>query len=67
MNIEKADHSNSVVMIGALARKLQNAAAGDDRKEVYKIATDIMLEAHHIRILLGDRENIFDKIKKYLP
>lgn len=67
MNIEKADHSNSVVLIGALARKLQAAAASNDTKKIYELSGDIMLEAHHIRMLLGEPIGFFEKMKKYLP
>ena len=41
---------NSVVQIGILSRKLQSVSArsGTD-KEVYEIATNIMLECQHLK------------------
>jgi hypothetical protein len=67
MKIQETDHSNSVVLIGTLARRLQNAAASNDKKQMYELATDIMLECHHIRQVLGEPRGLFEKIKKLLP
>jgi hypothetical protein len=70
MKIAKDDYANSVVVVGMLARKLQNVSASNDQKAVYEIATDIMLECQHIREQLGAKtqpKSIADYIKRILP
>lgn len=46
----------SVVQIHSLARKLQTISAGNgNEKEMYRLATDIMLECQHLREMVQER------------
>lgn len=69
MKIELNDCSKSVVLVGTIARKLQAASASNDRKEMYTLATDIMLECQHIREHTQDAgkvNSIADYIRKVM-
>lgn len=70
MNIDKTDHSANVVAVGELARKLQKASASpNNTKQVYELATTIMLECQHIRETLGQDaqpRTIMDYVKRVL-
>jgi hypothetical protein len=48
-----------VTRINLLARKLTTDTADSfaDKSEIYKLATDIMLEANRIRELMQERDN----------
>lgn len=66
MKINDGDYSKSVVAVNALARELQKkAAVPNNDREIYKLATDIMLECQEIRDLTKQEpKTLSDYIKR---
>lgn len=67
------DYATNVVRINALARKLQKKTADSfaDKKEVYLLATDIMMEANEIRRAANNERgrfanNLWDRLVNLL-
>lgn len=64
------DYSTGVVNVNILARKLQGASAKpNNAQEIYKLATDIMLECQRIREHTQESsqtKTLADYIKKVL-
>lgn len=65
MKTDKPDYAGSVVAVNALARELQKKAANPSNiGEVYKLATDIILECQEIRRLTNQPKKLIDYIKR---
>jgi hypothetical protein len=70
MRISGSDYSQSVVTVGQLARRLQQASATQTNiKQVYELSTNIMLECQRIREctqLQASPKTLTDYIKQVL-
>lgn len=62
------NYGYSVVQIHSMARKLQAISAGNgNEKQIYEIATNIMLECQHLREMVQQKSEprtIMDYIKR---
>jgi hypothetical protein len=61
------NHGYHITRLNAIARKLQTESADSlaDKRRIYELATEIMLEANHVREIMDGRrthsDSIFDR------
>jgi hypothetical protein len=51
------NHGYHITRLNALVRKLQSESADSlaDKKRIYELATEVMLEANHVREVMNER------------
>lgn len=65
MKLENPDYSMNIVAVGAMARELQKKSAKPfNDAEVYKIATDLIMECQEIRRKTNQPRKLIDYIKR---
>lgn len=68
MKTDKADYANNIVAVNVMARQLQKKAAHpNNHAEVYKLATDIIMECQEIRRMTNEPKKLIDYIKRVVP
>ena len=61
------NHGYHITRLNALVRRLQSDSADSlaDRRRIYELATEVMLEANHVREIMDGRrtnsDSVFDR------
>lgn len=65
MKFDNADYASNIVAVNAMARELQKKSAKPfNDAEIYKIATDIVMECQEIRRKTNQPKKLIDYIKR---
>ena len=65
MKLNDPDYSSNIVAVSALSRELQKKSAKPfNDAEVYKLATDIIMECQEIRRKTNQPKKLIDYIKR---